>query len=393
MTAGQLLRKEQNQLETRYKREVDKQLGEGGRSVIPFHSSKNAKQITAVPEELISCCPFVSPIEEDDRDLFRKFFAAAVARLPVGEGYGYSWAYITQMAHGRAYGYPLGLKYYDERVLVPIGYFPRPASNGHTWHFHLVRPMGNWKGERFFELCELLLKLSQAPVYVRKLSDEEETDLLNQGSFHLAEQHPWHREAFMEDDTEAEIIIDVNHTLSYLVRSGDNELKRKYRHFLRQFPGVEWRRYDPADQLSRSDAEAVVRQFMDYPQVKAIGISTYNDFANMIYHTPPGKNGKDFFSALLYVEGQVAGLYVAERLGQSQTAGVYANISLREDFRYVSEYLLLELLYDLQNAGITAVNLGGSETRGLHNFKTKFRRSRGALKRMRWAVFTGDKLP
>jgi hypothetical protein len=349
--------------------------------------NKDGKQVI---ENLLAECPHISPIQETDKDLFHEFFLDEVSSLPVGEGYGYSWAYITQMAHGRAYGYPLGLKYFNakEHALIPLSYFPRPASNGATHHFHIVRPMGNWCKDSFFRLCELLFKLSQTTVYVKKLVDEEEANLLKEEGFVLAEHHPWHQQAFMEDDTRGEVIVDINNTLSYLTRPEDNELKRKYRGFLRKFPVIRWERYDSDDQALRTDSESVVRQFMEYPQVKALGLSRFDDFSNMIHFPPRGVNGREFFSSILYVSDHPAGFYIAERLGGRPVAGIYANIALRNEFRYSSEYLLLELLQVLQSAGIATANLGGSETQGLHSFKLKFRRSRGTVKEMRWVVFT-----
>jgi len=352
-------------------------------------SNSHAKEVLA---ELSKRCPFVSPISEKDKELFQSYFVAAMADLPVGEGYGYSWAYITQMAHGRAYGQPLGLKYYnpEKQLLVPLSYFARPASSQTEWHFHLVRPMGLWQTDQFFELCNLLYELSQSPVYIKKIRDDEEMDLLKRPGFSLAERYPWHDNAFLEDDTKAEVIIDVNHTLSFLTRSGDNELKRKYRNFFRRNQQICWQRYNVRNESLCRDAESVVKQFMEYPQVKALGLSRFDDFSNMLSSLPLGINGKDYFSAVLYIANQPAGFYMAEHLGQKQIAGVYANIALRDKFRYSSEYLLLELLQDLHQAGIAVANLGGSETDGLHKFKMKFRRSQGTVKEMRWVVFDGQ---
>ena len=347
--------------------------------------------IKSVIDELLKRDPFVSPVDEGDKALFQQHFVPEVANLPIGEGYGYSWAYITQMIHGHVYGYPLGLKYYskNKKLLIPIGFFPRPASNRATWHFHLVRPMGNWQGNQIMELCSFLWEISQTPVYIKKLTHEEASYLLGHPGFVSAEKYPWDVEAILEDDTKDEVIINVNHTVSHIEEPGDNELKRKYRRFRRRNPSLEWKHYDASDTRLRSDAESVVRRFMEYPQIKNIGISTFVDYINMISSLPPGMNGEDFFSALLYIGGQPIGFYLAERLGNSQTAGVYANIALREEYPFSSEYLLLELLRDIQRAGITAVNMGGSENEGLHEFKLKFQRSCGKVNKMYWVAFTG----
>lgn len=343
----------------------------------------------ATVNQLMKVCPFVTPIIEADKQLLRHFCEIEAARLPLGHGYAFSWAYVTQAVHGRtSHGYNLGLKYYDpsKQILIPIGYFGRPFTNRATWHFHVVRPMGNWLGQYFFDLCDFLASLSKEVVYVKKITGEEEMALFNHSGFEAIEDWPWHPEAHLEDDTIGEVILDVRHTLAHRFGHGDNEIRRKWRIFNRDFVGkIRWLRYDP--KVHYADAEYVVRRFMEYHQVQALELSTYEDYLNMIESLPAGEEGNDYFARLLYLDDKPAGLYIVERQGRTQAVGVYANVSLRNDFRYVSEYLLLKLLEDVAEAGITIVNLGGSETAKLHGFKEKFMRGGGAINPMRWACY------
>jgi hypothetical protein len=309
----------------------------------------------------------ITPITSDDKSLFRRFFSFdAEAR------YSKSWAYITQAVNGHDVGYPMGLKYHNGDTLVPIGYFSRPATSHSSWHFHLVRPMGNWdRGPELVQLCRKLSLLSQEHVYVKKLDTDEANLLRHWHEFKPIEKYPWHTAAPEEDDTFDEVIVDTGQTLRLIEMSGTNQVKDHYKRFLRKKgDSVVWKLCDPS---VYSDAWRVVRGFFNRLNEKPVQLSVPDDYRNMIWAPPLGTNEEDYFSYVLYIDNRPAGFCVAERLCKSTEAGVYANITLHDSFRYASEYLVVELLRKMHHAGISKVNFGGSEILGLHNFKLKFR--------------------
>ncbi len=67
------------------------------------------------------------------------------------------------------------------------------------------------------------------------------------------------------------------------------------------------------------------------------------------------------------------------------TTGLYANITLHQEFPYLSEYLIVYCCRLLKEKGYRYLNLGGSETAGLFQFKEKF--SPVAYNKMHWVVY------
>jgi hypothetical protein len=323
----------------------------------------------------------VTPITDLDKSLFRRFF-----NFNAEPQYGLSWAYLTQAVNGYGNGYPLGLKYHNGDMLVPIGYFPRPASGADNpaWHFHLVRPMGDWAaGPHFVQLCRSLRLLSKTHVYVKKLDTEEANSLLNWHEFKPATDYPWHPAAPEEDDTLDEVVVDTYQALRLIENSGKNQVKDHCRRFLNKYgDSVEWKAYNPALQ---DDAWDVIQGFFTRLSRKPVRLSVPDDYRNMISSLPPGINGEDYFAYILYIKGKPAGFCLAERLNKSTHAGLYANISLHSQFSYSSEYLVIELIKKMYEAGVRTVNFGGSEIPGLHRFKCKFRPIRQEKKH--WVVY------
>jgi len=320
----------------------------------------------------------ITPITPADKELFVRFFSLESEPL-----YAESWAYLTQAVNGHRIGYPFGLKYYAGDILIPIGYFPRPAVSKPTWHFHVVRPMGNWTASsHFLNLCQKLTDTSETPVYIKKLRVWEMNGLLTHVKFKSIDEYPWHPEAVEEDDTFEEVLLDTHQTLELLEMAGNNQVKDHYRRFVKRYQDIQWKEYGHERQ---SEAASLVRQFFRRMSERQSHLSVPEDYSNMISSLPLGLNGRDYFAYLLYVEGQNAGFCLAERLCKTTQAGIYANIALREEFPYSSEFLIVELIRKLQMAGITMANLGGSETRGLHDFKMKFRPI--TRKKMHWIIY------
>lgn len=341
-------------------------------------SGANLVGLVKVLQKLLKEEKAITPITRADRDLFLRFFS-----IEAHPQYGKSWAYLTQAVNGHRLGYPLGLKYHFNDILIPIGYFPRPATNELTWHFHLVRPMGDWTaGSQFLRLCQSLRELSGTHVYVKKLIVEERNLLQASTGFKPIREYPWHALAIEEDDTFEEVVLDTNQTLRLLETIGSNQVKDHYRRFIKRYVNVEWKEYG-AD--LHAVAWSIVQQFFRHLSARRAHLSVPEDYLNMISSLPLGSNGVDYFAYLLYIEGQPAGFCLAERLCESTCAGVYANIALREDFPYSSEFLIVELIRKLQLAGINTVNLGGSETNGLHDFKMKFRPIK--QEKMHWIIY------
>ncbi|MGK7924206.1 MAG: hypothetical protein AB4290_02950 [Spirulina sp.] len=308
----------------------------------------------------------ISYITSKDRSLFRTF-----REKDGNPGYGNSFYYLCQAVNGLGPD-GLGLKYFDGKMLVTIGLGDR-FSLGGNWHYHVVNPMGEFDPERLFALCKHLLELSGVPVFVKKLEREERDRLLEIG-FSPIEDYPWHAQAMEEDDTFPEQIVDVDGVLKRLERyEATSSLKRNYRRYCSKFEEqTTWeplgKDYHPDNSV---EAEAIVREFFDYLDIKQLHISRPSDYDNIIHYPPIGNNGKSYFAQLVRVAGEAAGFFAMEPVSQDM-AGLYASIALHQKFPYLSEYLVVECCKVLKQAGYRYLNLGGSETSGLFGFKEKF---------------------
>lgn len=343
----------------------------------PADLQEEQRQSASVVRTLLETNPQITPISPEDRTLFSQFFSETPDSL-----YAEAWAYLTQAVNGHRYGFPLGLKNHHEGILAVIGFFPRPAATTATWHFHIVHPMGNWMGREFLMLCQELRELGGTPVYLKKINADQESWLLQQHGFKSIEALPWHGEATAEDDTFPEVVLNSSDTLQLVDGPGRNEVKDHYRRFLNRYKGdTGLGIYTPA---IHDQARDVVGRFFEHLEEKQHHLSVPDDYENMITALPAGVNGKDYFAYILHVNGQRGGFCLAERTGPTH-AGVYANIALHSNFPYASEYLVVELIRKMYAAGITSVNLGGSETRGLDTFKRKFRPESEV--QMHWVVY------
>ena len=131
-------------------------------------------------------------------------------------------------------------------------------------------------------------------------------------------------------------------------------------------------------------AQAIVGKFFDYLEIKELHISQTTDYDNIIHHPPLGKNGRAYFSQILYLGSRPIAFFAAEPIS-TDTVGLYANITLHQEFPYLSEHLVVHLCKLLKKAGYKYLNLGGSETGGLFQFKDKF--SPSTYNKMHWVVY------
>lgn len=291
---------------------------------------------------------YISPITPDDSELYRDFFRRDEAR------YGNSWYYVTQAANGNG-DLGLGLKYYDNETLITLGFFKRPVSGEQC--IHLIRPLGKDAAEKTAELTK---EYKGVPVFVKNITQEQRGYLLAHG-FSPIESYPWHPEAIAEDSTFDGQIIDIETTLGMLDRS--TPLSRKCHAFSN---GRQKRVRLPE---SAEDAKRLVENFFKNPERERF--STSGDYRNMIKWPPLGKNGKDYFTYVLYVGDTPAGFAAAEGISDI-AVGIYANIADYEQFPGASEFLIIDSCRLASYVGYKRLHLGGSETKNLWRFKEKF---------------------
>jgi hypothetical protein len=319
----------------------------------------------------------VSDMTDQDRRLFRNMLAQEKTKT-----YGNSFYYLCQAANGIG-SQKLGLKYYDGEMLASIGIFNR-ASLGGGWHYHIIHPWGKFNAQKIQTLAQSLLGLSGNPVFVKKITVQQQELLLNSG-FSPIEKYPWHSQAMEEDDTFPEQILDIHKIIGELEKPGKTDFKDKWQRFQARY-GEVIEGYNLTEK-NLVDSQIIVKKFFEYLENKNLHISQVSDYDNIIFHPPLGKNGKNYFSQILYLQHRPVAFFAAEAIAKN-TVGLYANITLYQEFDYLSEYLIVYICQLLKKAGYKYLNLGGSETSGLFQFKEKFLPV--AYNKMHWVVYRYD---
>ncbi len=315
----------------------------------------------------------VSSIVSKDKRIFRNMLASQET-----ETYGNSFYYLCQAANGIGEE-KLGLKFFDGETLASIGIFYR-ASLGGGWHFFINHPVGIFDPKKVVSLAKAMLELSGNPVFVKKINAEERQQLLQAG-FSEIETYSWHAQAMEEDDTFPEQVVDIHKTIATLEGPGKGDPKQYRRFFSKHGNEVVARDLTEAN---AEDAIGLIKRFFEYLEIKELHISKPTDYDNIIYHPPLGKNGEAYFSQVLYLRKHPVAFFAAEPISRD-SVGLYANITLHQEIPYLSEYLVVHLCKLLEKAGYKLLNLGGSETGGLFQFKDKF--SPVAYNKMHWVVY------
>lgn len=316
----------------------------------------------------------VSSTTDKDKKIFRDFLVDEKVKT-----YGNSFYYLCQAANGTG-EQKLGLKFFDGEMLAPIGIFNR-SSLGGGWHFHIIRPTGNFDVKKLVTLAKSMLELSGSPVFIKKVSTEQREKLLNAG-FSQVETYPWHAQAIEEDDTFPEQILDIQETITNAEGPGKRDLKDKYQRFINKY-GKDVTAQDLSETNAKNAME-IVKKFFEYLEIKELHISQPTDYDNIIHHPPLGKNGRAYFSQVLYLKNRPIAFFAAEPISKD-SVGLFANITLHQEIPYLSEYLIMHVCKLLKQAGYKFLNLGGSETGGLFQFKDKF--SPVEYNKMHWVVY------
>ncbi len=294
---------------------------------------------TAVPVHHVLHAPLllrgqgrISPITLADHPRYQQFFAQDQRHAC----YGNSLIYLTQACRG----FGLGLKYDDGDTLLSIGC--------HRDHYVIVRPLGVID-RRLLDLLTLMREISGKPVFLKKLFPDQAQQLRQMGPFSDAAQetYPWDADAFADDDTYPEIILDLDPTpanaspitrederpiaeqgeyMSHFTWNRSRRTQRKYLTSVRRFQQMEvpctLRPYTPA---LATDVRAFLRgYFAAQPQ----NVAAYEAMLTLgDLHT----NRDRVFSyvASLDERDEVVGLLVTERL-DADTAGDYAGIVSRQ---------------------------------------------------------------
>ena len=317
---------------------------------------------TAFMEELLGLLPDVSVVGYEDRDTFRQFFSRERYT------YGNTWTYLTQ-AMNSVGEFGLGYKYFDGSVLIPIVAYP-DFESPNDLNIYFIRPMGENCLDRIVEVRDSIRESGITnPIYVKKIFPEQEKYLLGKG-FKEIHARPWHKTAIAEDDTFPEIIIDKGKALA-TNKEGQlthKKIRKLYNTIQNQYQGRI--KFVEADDFATQAWRITAEFFKEtVPKLNIPNLSLPRDYYNMIH----GPIEEGITKRIVMLGKQPVGFFITEEDYSRTYTNLYASIALRQKATRLNDATILHLL---ENIRTTFLDLGGSETQMLDDFKRKFLPSR-----------------
>jgi len=225
-----------------------------------------------------------------------------------------------------------------------------------------------------------MLSEQHMPTYAKKIFPEQFTYLKKKG-FSDTSDFPWHSICPSEDDTYPEIIIDVLESLSLAQKAKHStKLKRAYRYYNHYLLKEDILMKNLKD-YSKQAKEIVNTFFKKIKTYNNTNISQETDYNNLLRLDSQTNNN---FGEIILINDIFAGFYSAEKQ-DSNHISLYATITLRELSNHLPEFIYFHLLHQMKQKRIQYLNLGGSETKKLNEFKNKFNAVQTI--KMYWAAF------
>lgn len=333
---------------------------------------KDLKKANRLIEEIAKKHKEITPVTPKDMPLFEKFFK----KEP--HTYGNSWTYVTQGMYGIG-PYGLGYKYYDGKNLSAVCIYPK-IEQPSTYCFYWIRPMGSQILEIIEKFAKKVLKTQNIPTCVKKIF-EEQFLLLQKKGFKNTSKFPWHSLCPSEDDSLPELIIDLNKLFDDLSNDLASKRLRKIFKICSSFSKEYKTEFNDLTKKNCLDIWKTTTKFFAYRRKlkDSFMISTEYDFYNMLFH--PCLVDKRI-SKMIKINGKIAGFYNIEKQ-QKKYAGLYGVILLRNEYRNITEFVMMKIFSDLHNKGVRYINLGGSEYKGVQDAKLKYHPT--ISQQMRWA--------
>ncbi len=299
--------------------------------------------------------------------------------------YADSWTYVTQAANGHDLELsPTGYYAKGTQAFCVAGIFPRP----HTGELavHLINPAGPRAAALVAKLCMEIRRVCDCAIYLKKADLELCRDLEATGNFTWDDSMAWHPQAPQEDDTYPVLLLDVDQSLALFEAGRLNQVRDKYARFLNRTKQreVAWH---PLSPKRYTDARAVIQRFFHFKAEDHIDISKPCDYENMLTNSSESWNADSLVRQICSIDGQAAAILVMERIGKSNALGLYCNLALYQDHKYLSEFVIHRALKVAKEREFRYLNIGGSESQGLHTFKQKFHPVDQETRR--WLIFKG----
>ena len=320
----------------------------------------------------------ITPITLDDYSLYQEYFQ----REPRMDAYADTFTYITQSCRG----FGLGMKYLSDTQLFSIGC--------HQNHFVVVRPIG-LLDDSFMGLLNQLYHLSEKPVFLKKIFDDQLDSLLKLGNFewvmHKNEDGSlsygntiWSIDCPADDDTYPELIYTgdllqqsskrIDEWASYFVTRRANNLNGvslksykddmgKVRKWMRR---AKKNHQEPRiERVSPASTESILHFLETY----FYGQEDYLEAHINSLQIPPQAEVGNYFQLVSFMpeKSEPIAYHVGERTGK-ESASFTIGVTSKE-YTGLGLFIYYYIFDFLRPYGINRINVGGSETASLHRFK------------------------
>lgn len=296
-----------------------------------------------------------SKITPRDKALFNNYFSKEK------HCYGNSFNYITQGMYGIGKN-NLGYKYQDKENLSAVCFYPRMGKEDEVL-FYWIRPVGASIIKKIEKLSKYILDEFHTPIYVKKIFLKQYKELLLSG-YTDTSNYPWYKKIYSEDDTFPEIILDCKKIIDNKKRN--KQVQNSIKYYKRANEQVNIKKITSLK--DRTEAWEVVDKFFKQSITSLEhNISTKYDYYNLIFNCKM----RGYSMYLIKKGTQNLGLFDILKINDDYYTS-YCALMLRDKVANLNDFSVIYSCKKILDTGGKFLNLGGSETEGLNNFKLKF---------------------
>jgi hypothetical protein len=306
-------------------------------------------------------------IAPSDEDLYRRYFQASEDAF----SYENNWAFICQETR------VMGIRYLHNELLLTA-----TIKHRNSPFIFLLPPLFlappcevAVTAERIVEIATQLKHSTNKRIVLRKLPADLFCAVIQTGKCLHLPPETFQCPSDVPEDITPQVIVSTQSTVAcegarfVKLRNQLKYFKQKYRpRVVTLSPSVVPDVQSLIAKWSQDYRERTSLRTHSSPvSIPSVDNTAYTIFAAIFADRI---DNQQYFSKVVYADDVPVGFTFAGRTS-SETAALYSSISLTA-YRGASDYLMMQILETVLGLGIKWLNLGGAETMGLFNFKTKF---------------------
>jgi hypothetical protein len=298
-------------------------------------------------------------IKNGDRSLYLDYFG----RNHDPYLYENNWAFVCQEAR------LIGVRYCDGTMLASM-----VSKDVASPNVILFAPLGDRSA--FARNAALLVAQVQSAigkrVIVRRAPVALRDELLATGAFTIVPAESFAYACDVPEDVFPQVIVDTNRTA--VLPGTALQPARNHINHLRRLHRVS---VSDASSVGVSAVEELVWRWQQQHHDRMLrqGNSTVSQadasaYTTFLKHFGDQLDDKKYFGRILLIDGVLSGFAFAARTSAT-CASLYASVCVL-GVRGAADELIVGVARALADAGVPFLNLGGAETKGLHDFKRKY---------------------